>query len=42
MAKLADRIATALGKAEPGEAATFTRNAEDFKAKLKPLEAKRS
>ena len=40
VAKLSDRIATALGKADPGDAATFTRNAEDFTAKLKPLEAK--
>ncbi|MGW2769110.1 metal ABC transporter solute-binding protein, Zn/Mn family [Streptomyces sp. NPDC001275] len=39
-AKIADRIATALGKADPADAVTFTRNAETFKAKLKPLEAK--
>jgi zinc/manganese transport system substrate-binding protein len=38
--KIADRIAAALGKADPDEAATFTKNAQDFKAKLKPLEAK--
>jgi zinc/manganese transport system substrate-binding protein len=38
--KVADRIAAALGKADPDEAATFTKNAQDFKAKLKPLEAK--
>jgi zinc/manganese transport system substrate-binding protein len=40
VARLADRIAAALGKADPDEAAAFTKNAEDFKAKLKPLEAK--
>ncbi|MEV0689776.1 zinc ABC transporter substrate-binding protein [Streptomyces sp. NPDC050388] len=39
-ARIADRTATALGKAEPADAATFTKNAEIFKAKLKPLEAK--
>ncbi|MFF4864433.1 metal ABC transporter solute-binding protein, Zn/Mn family [Streptomyces sp. NPDC001231] len=39
-AKIADRIATALGKAEPADAATFTKNAETFKARLEPLEAK--
>ncbi|CAM5608535.1 metal ABC transporter solute-binding protein, Zn/Mn family [Streptomyces aurantiogriseus] len=38
--KLADSIAVALGKADPDDAATFTKNAEDFEAKLKPLEAK--
>jgi zinc/manganese transport system substrate-binding protein len=38
--KVADRTAAALGKADPDDAATFTKNAEDFKAKLKPLEAK--
>ncbi|MDN3023989.1 zinc ABC transporter substrate-binding protein [Streptomyces sp. S.PB5] len=40
VAKLADSIAVALGKADPGDAATFTRNAEAFKAKLQPLETK--
>ncbi|GHJ41229.1 metal ABC transporter solute-binding protein, Zn/Mn family [Streptomyces sp. TS71-3] len=40
VAKLADRIAGALGKADPDDAATFTKNAEAFKAKLAPLEAK--
>lgn len=40
VAKIADSIATALGKADPSGAATFTRNAETFKAKLLPLEAK--
>ncbi|PWI12264.1 ABC transporter substrate-binding protein [Streptomyces sp. NWU339] len=39
-AKIADRIAAALGEAEPADTATFTKNAETFKAKLKPLEAK--
>ncbi|MBG0857399.1 zinc ABC transporter substrate-binding protein [Streptomyces spinoverrucosus] len=39
-AKLADRIATALGKAAPDDAATFTKNAETFKAKLEPLQTK--
>ncbi|MEU7383308.1 MULTISPECIES: metal ABC transporter solute-binding protein, Zn/Mn family [unclassified Streptomyces] len=39
-ARIADRTATALGKAEPAEAATFAKDAETFKAKLKPLEAK--
>jgi zinc/manganese transport system substrate-binding protein len=38
--KLADRIAAALAKADPDDAATFTKNAADFKAKLKPLEDK--
>ncbi|MGW2378735.1 metal ABC transporter solute-binding protein, Zn/Mn family [Streptomyces sp. NPDC001658] len=40
VAKVTDSIAAALGKADPGSAATFTKNAEAFKAKLKPLEAK--
>jgi zinc/manganese transport system substrate-binding protein len=40
VAEIADRIATALGKADPDDAATFTKNAEAFKAKLQPLEAK--
>ncbi|MFJ5088374.1 metal ABC transporter solute-binding protein, Zn/Mn family [Streptomyces sp. NPDC088674] len=40
VAKLADRIAAALGKAVPAEADTFTSNAEKFKADLKPLEDK--
>ncbi|MER7775818.1 zinc ABC transporter substrate-binding protein [Streptomyces sp. NPDC096191] len=39
-AKLADRIAEALGKVDPSNAATFTKNADDFKAKLKPLQEK--
>ena len=38
--RIADRIAAALGKADPSGAAAFTRNAETFKARLKPLEAK--
>ncbi|MER5217721.1 zinc ABC transporter substrate-binding protein [Streptomyces sp. NPDC002838] len=40
VAKIADRIAAALGKADPDDAATFTKNAEAFKTKLEPLEAK--
>ncbi len=40
VAKVADRIAAALGKAAPDDAATFTKNAEAFKEKLKPLQAK--
>jgi zinc/manganese transport system substrate-binding protein len=40
MARLADRVATALGKADPGSAATFTKNATAFESRLKPLEAK--
>jgi zinc/manganese transport system substrate-binding protein len=40
VAKIADRIATALGKADPANAATYTKNADAFKAELKPLEAK--
>jgi zinc/manganese transport system substrate-binding protein len=35
---LADRLATALGKADPADATTFTTNAASFKAKLQPLE----
>ncbi|MFF3878540.1 metal ABC transporter solute-binding protein, Zn/Mn family [Streptomyces sp. NPDC001978] len=40
VAKIADSIAAALGKADPDNAATFTKNAETFKSKLTPLEAK--
>ncbi|MFF0222168.1 metal ABC transporter solute-binding protein, Zn/Mn family [Streptomyces sp. NPDC004629] len=40
VAKIADSIAAALGKADSADAATFTKNAETFKAKLKPLETK--
>ncbi|MFG2956564.1 metal ABC transporter solute-binding protein, Zn/Mn family [Streptomyces sp. NPDC048291] len=40
VARIADRIAAALGRADPGDAAAFTRNAQAFKAKLKPLETK--
>jgi zinc/manganese transport system substrate-binding protein len=40
VAKIADRIAAALGKADPDDAATFTKNAAAFKARLAPLEAK--
>ncbi|MFJ1535425.1 metal ABC transporter solute-binding protein, Zn/Mn family [Streptomyces mirabilis] len=40
VAKIADRIAAALGKADPASAATFTKNAETFKSKLTSLETK--
>ncbi|WP_031479740.1 metal ABC transporter solute-binding protein, Zn/Mn family [Streptomyces bicolor] len=40
VAKLADRIAAALAKADPDDAATFTEKAKAFKEKLTPLEAK--
>lgn len=40
VAKIADRIAAALGTADPANAATYTRNADAFKADLKSLEAK--
>lgn len=40
VAKIADRIAAALGKADAADAALFTRNAEAFKTKLTALEAK--
>ncbi|MDK1342544.1 zinc ABC transporter substrate-binding protein [Streptomyces sp. 378] len=40
VAKISDSIATALGKADPDHAATFTKNAETFKSKLTPLESK--
>ncbi|MFF5981816.1 metal ABC transporter solute-binding protein, Zn/Mn family [Streptomyces olindensis] len=40
VAKVADRIAAALGKADPDGAAAFQKNAAAFKAKLTPLEAK--
>ncbi|MEU6357596.1 zinc ABC transporter substrate-binding protein [Streptomyces sp. NPDC047072] len=40
VAKVADRIAAALGKADPANATTYTKNATAFKAKLSPLEAK--
>lgn len=40
VAKLAERIAAALAKADPADAATFTKNAEGFEEKLKPLEQK--
>ncbi|WP_406440816.1 zinc ABC transporter substrate-binding protein [Streptomyces sp. NBC_01613] len=40
VARIADRIAAALGKADPANAAGFTKNAETFKAKLRPLETK--
>ncbi|WNI21479.1 metal ABC transporter solute-binding protein, Zn/Mn family [Streptomyces sp. ITFR-16] len=40
VSKVADRIAAALGKAAPADAATFTKNAETFKDGLAGLEAK--
>ena len=40
VAKVADRISAALGKADPANAALYSKNAEAFKADLKPLEAK--
>ncbi|MEU6018710.1 zinc ABC transporter substrate-binding protein [Streptomyces sp. NPDC047515] len=40
VSKIADRIAAALGKADPADAATFTKNAETFKDKLAGLETK--
>ncbi|MER7840657.1 zinc ABC transporter substrate-binding protein [Streptomyces sp. NPDC096040] len=40
VAKIADSISTALGKADPNDAAVFTKNAETFKSKLTPLESK--
>lgn len=40
VARLADRIAEALAKADPADAATFTENAKSFEEKLKPLEQK--
>ncbi|MFE9444025.1 metal ABC transporter solute-binding protein, Zn/Mn family [Streptomyces sp. NPDC006602] len=40
VAKIADRTAAALGKAEPADAAAFTQNAETFKTKLHLLETK--
>ncbi|QOV40503.1 zinc ABC transporter substrate-binding protein [Streptomyces ferrugineus] len=42
VAKLADRIATALAKADPADTATFTENAKDFERQLEPLERKES
>ena len=39
VAKVADRISTALAKADPGDAAVFEKNATAFKAELAPLEA---
>ncbi|MER8029933.1 zinc ABC transporter substrate-binding protein [Streptomyces bauhiniae] len=39
-AKIADRVAASLGKADPADADVFSKNAEAFKAKLQPLEAK--
>ncbi|GGW95975.1 metal ABC transporter solute-binding protein, Zn/Mn family [Streptomyces chartreusis] len=40
VAELAERIAAALGEADPADAATFTQNAKDFVHLLRPLERK--
>ncbi|MEU9731636.1 zinc ABC transporter substrate-binding protein [Streptomyces sp. NPDC048002] len=40
VSKLVDRIAAALGTADPSDAAAFTKNADSFKEKLGGLEAK--
>jgi zinc/manganese transport system substrate-binding protein len=40
VARITERVAAALGKADPGDAATFTANAEAFKKQLAPLEAR--
>ncbi|MDH6582917.1 zinc/manganese transport system substrate-binding protein [Streptomyces sp. SAI-133] len=40
VARIADRIAAALGRADPANADAYTKNADAFKADLKPLEAK--
>ncbi|MFD7244594.1 metal ABC transporter solute-binding protein, Zn/Mn family [Streptomyces massasporeus] len=40
VAKVADRISTALAEADPGDAAVFEKNTAAFKAKLEPLEAR--
>ncbi|MER7372847.1 metal ABC transporter solute-binding protein, Zn/Mn family [Streptomyces lanatus] len=40
VARLADRIAAALTKADPADAATFTKNAKEFERQLGPLEQK--
>ncbi|MGW0476431.1 metal ABC transporter solute-binding protein, Zn/Mn family [Streptomyces coeruleorubidus] len=40
VARVADRISAALAKADPADAAAFSRNATAFKAGLTPLEAK--
>ncbi|WP_020137153.1 metal ABC transporter solute-binding protein, Zn/Mn family [Streptomyces sp. 351MFTsu5.1] len=40
VAKIADRMSAALGKADPANSAFYATNAEAFKARLKPLEAK--
>ncbi|MFI6374242.1 metal ABC transporter solute-binding protein, Zn/Mn family [Streptomyces sp. NPDC050546] len=40
VAKVADRIAAALTRADPSDAAVFKKNAAAFKARLTPLEAK--
>ncbi|MDH6553039.1 zinc ABC transporter substrate-binding protein [Streptomyces sp. SAI-041] len=40
VARIADRIAAALGRADPANADAYTKNTDAFKADLKPLEAK--
>ncbi|MDH6572123.1 zinc/manganese transport system substrate-binding protein [Streptomyces sp. SAI-117] len=40
VARIADRIAAALGRADPANADAYTKHADAFKADLKPLEAK--
>ncbi|MEU0192478.1 zinc ABC transporter substrate-binding protein [Streptomyces afghaniensis] len=40
VARVADRIAAALAKADPADASAFRKNATAFKAELRPLEAK--
>ncbi|MEU0895977.1 metal ABC transporter solute-binding protein, Zn/Mn family [Streptomyces massasporeus] len=40
VAKVADRISTALAKADPDDAAAFEKNTAAFKARLAPLEAR--
>ncbi|MBT1090010.1 metal ABC transporter solute-binding protein, Zn/Mn family [Streptomyces sp. Tu102] len=40
VAELAERIAAALGEADPADAAAFTQNAKDFVRLLRPLERK--
>lgn len=40
VAKVADRISTALAEADPGDAAAFRKNTAAFKAGLKPLQAR--
>ncbi|MFJ4280241.1 metal ABC transporter solute-binding protein, Zn/Mn family [Streptomyces massasporeus] len=40
VAKVADRISTALAEADPGDAAAFEKNTAAFRAELKPLQAR--